>query len=186
MNPELRALVHANAGMVTRREATDVVPRWVVDHAGASGALRRVLPEVYLDPAAPVTAATRRRAALSWLDGRGALSHTSALEIWGHQHVFTAPGMPEFRRQGRIRACGRSFYLDVYADREMVNFELDGASVHADRRQRGIDLRRDALLATLGIMVIRFTHRRLVHETAAVRDEVLTILARRRAASSLP
>jgi hypothetical protein len=52
----------------------------------------------------------------------------------------------------------------------MVNFELDGASVHGNRRQREIDLRRDALLATLGVLVVRFTHHRLVYETASAGD----------------
>ncbi len=301
MNPVLRTLVHARGGMVTRRDATEVVPHWVLDRASASGTLRRVLPGVYVEATRPVTAALQRRAALAWLDGSGALSHTTALgvwglhdppagetvhvtvprevrlrsrpgvtvhrrvdfrpqspyalvrqgvpvtpverslveawpllpaadrrapviravndrmttpervrtatavapklpgrngllrlldllaagcrsplEIWGHEHVFTGPGMPGFRRQVRIRLGGRSVYLDVYAEREMVNVELDGASVHADRRQREVDLRRDAQLAAMGILVVRFTHRRLVTETDAVRREVLAILASRR------
>ncbi|SCL33719.1 Transcriptional regulator, AbiEi antitoxin, Type IV TA system [Micromonospora rhizosphaerae] len=104
----------------------------------------------------------------------------SPLEIWGHDHVFTGPDMPAFQRQVRIQARGRTVYLDVDAERERVDFELDGASTHGDRRQREVDLRRDALLATLGILVVRFAHRRLVHETDEVRREILAILASRR------
>ncbi|MGN9917365.1 DUF559 domain-containing protein [Micromonospora palomenae] len=104
----------------------------------------------------------------------------SPLEIWGHDHVFTGPGMPPFQRQTRIVVGRRTMYLDVWAERERVDFELDGAATHGDRRQRETDLRRDALLATAGILVVRFAHRRLVHETDAVRREVLTILASRR------
>ncbi|MFK3979186.1 DUF559 domain-containing protein [Micromonospora sp. NPDC050397] len=70
-------------------------------------------------------------------------------------------------------------YLDVYAERERVAFELDGAATHGDPRQREIDLRRDALLATVGILVVRFSHRRLLHETTEVRREVVAILAGR-------
>jgi very-short-patch-repair endonuclease len=123
------------------------------------------------------------------LPGRAELRHLldllaagcrSPLEVWGHEHVFTAPGMPAFRRQVRIVLGTRSVYLDVYAESEKVNFELDGASVHDDPRQREIDLRRDARLAALGILVVRFTHRRLVYETEAVRAEVRAILATRR------
>jgi hypothetical protein len=55
-----------------------------------------------------------------------------------------------------------------------------GATTHGDPRQREIDLRRDALLATVGILVVRFAHRRLVHEPHAVRRETRTILATRR------
>ncbi|MGC5019233.1 DUF559 domain-containing protein [Micromonospora sp. DT47] len=105
----------------------------------------------------------------------------SPLEIWGHDHVFTGPGMPPFGRQAKVVVGARTMYLDVYAERERVDIELDGATTHGDPRQREIDLRRDALLATVGILVVRFAHRRLVHEVDAVRREVLAILASRRA-----
>lgn len=301
MSPELLSLVESGGGLVTRTHAAQLVPTWMVDNACRRGLLERVLPGVYRSAALPVTPGTRRRAALAWLDGRGALSHTTALGVWGlhepasdepvhvsvpstvrlrpqpgvvvhhrssfrpeppyarvragqlvtpverslvdawpllpasdrrtpviravndrmttpervraavrtvpklpgraelarllellaagcrspleifgHEHVFTARGMPEFRRQVPVSLGTRAVYLDVYAEPEMVNFELDGASVHDDARQRAIDLRRDALLATLGILVVRFTHHRLVYETAEVQREVLAILDRRR------
>lgn len=104
----------------------------------------------------------------------------SALEIWGHDHVFTDPYLPPLRRQVRVQVARHTMYLDVYAERERVNFELDGAASHGDPRQREIDLRRDATLATLGIQVVRFAHRRLVHETTDVRREIRAILTSRR------
>jgi very-short-patch-repair endonuclease len=119
------------------------------------------------------------RAELRNLVNRLAAGCRSPLEIWGRDHVFAGPGMPPFERQTRIRAAGRTYYLDVYARRERVNFELDGATTHGDPRQRELDLRRDALLATLGILVVRYPHRRLIHEPAEVRREVLEILATR-------
>lgn len=304
VNPELQSLLYVGDGLVTWRQAARVVPGWVVEYAYQCGQLRRMLPGVYQDSAAPETPELWRRAALAWLDGRGALSHTTALavwglhepvagepvrvtvprevrlrpqpavvvhgragfapdppqavvrrgllvtplerslvdawpllpaagrrapviravndwmttpariaavvarhprlprhaelcrllglleagcrsplEIWGHEHVFTGPGMPELQRQVRLKVGSRSFYLDLYAPYERVNFELDGASVHGDPRQREIDLRRDALLATRGVQVVRLSHRRLVHETCAVRRESLAILARRRLVS---
>lgn len=75
----------------------------------------------------------------------------------------------------------RTVYLDMFAERERVNIELDGSTTHGDPRQREIDLRRDAQLATIGILVVRFAHRRLVHEADAVRRETLAILATRSA-----
>ncbi|MFG1953524.1 endonuclease domain-containing protein [Micromonospora sp. NPDC048830] len=120
------------------------------------------------------------RADLRELLDRLAAGCRSPLEVWGHDHVFTGPGMPRFRRQFRVGVEGRIMYLDVYAERERVDFELDGATTHGDPRQREVDLRRDALLATRGILVVRFAHRRLVHETAQVRREILAILATRR------
>ncbi|MFJ6194665.1 DUF559 domain-containing protein [Micromonospora sp. NPDC092111] len=121
------------------------------------------------------------RAQLRTLLDRLADGCRSPLEIWGHDHVFTGPGLPPFHRQVRIVVGRRTMYLDVYAERERVDFELDGTTSHGDRRQREIDLRRDALLATAGILVVRFAHHRLVYETDAVRHEVRAILASRRA-----
>ncbi|MGY0007230.1 DUF559 domain-containing protein, partial [Micromonospora sp. I033] len=123
------------------------------------------------------------RAALRTLLARLGEGCRSPLEIWGHEHVFTGPGMPTFRRQARVRVGRRTMYLDLFAERERVDIELDGATAHGDPRQREIDLRRDALLATVGILVVRFAHRRLVHETDEVRRETLAILARRAAAT---
>ncbi|MEV4482651.1 DUF559 domain-containing protein [Micromonospora coxensis] len=120
------------------------------------------------------------RAQLRTLLARLEAGCRSTLEVWGHDHVFTGPGMPVFRRQARVVVGRRVMYLDVYAERERVDFELDGATTHGDPRQREIDLRRDALLATVGILVVRFAHRRLMDETEAVRREVLAILASRR------
>ncbi len=39
----------------------------------------------------------------------------SPLEIWGHHHIFTTPGMPDFQRQVPIRLPGHTVYLDLYA-----------------------------------------------------------------------
>lgn len=298
VRPELRELVERAGGVVTLRHACEVVPEWAVDNAHRSGNLRRVLPGVYLAPEAVGDPVALRRAVLAWADGRGALSHTTALETWGvrravpgepvhltvpdgsgmrsrpgvavhhligfapepprvrrrnglvvtpveeslvaswpllraddrrapviaavngrlttpqridaalaraprlagrgelrhvldllaagcrspleifgHEHVFTGPGMPTFRRQVRVRVGRRTMELDVFAERELVNIELDGTAWHGDRRSRERDLRRDTLLATLGIRVVRFTHHRLVHETGSVRRAILAILA---------
>ncbi|HEX6682369.1 MAG TPA: DUF559 domain-containing protein [Candidatus Limnocylindrales bacterium] len=104
----------------------------------------------------------------------------SPLELWGALHVFTGPGMPSLKRQYRVRTGGRTYYLDVYAEAERVAFELDGAAFHTGKVQRERDLRRDAALAAIGIMVVRFTYDRLMHEPDTVRREVLAILAARR------
>lgn len=119
------------------------------------------------------------RAAVRGLVDRLAAGCRSPLEIWGHDHVFTGPGMPTFTRQARIRVGARTIYLDMFAEAERVNIELDGATSHGDPAEREIDLRRDALLATVGILVVRFSHRRLTTDPATVRQETLAILANR-------
>ncbi|NUR72048.1 MAG: DUF559 domain-containing protein [Hamadaea sp.] len=104
----------------------------------------------------------------------------SYLEILGLDHVFVGPGMPVFIRQFPVTVDGGRYYLDVFAEPERVAFELDGAAWHGSRQQREADLRRDAALATQGIMVVRFTYRRLTTEPERVRREVLMILESRR------
>ena len=298
MNDELRTLFDHHGGVVRRDEACQVVPPWVLDHACRAGHVRRALPGVYVDPAQAHVPVVLQRAAVRYADGRGALSHTTALavwgvrtaerdepvhlsvparvhlrscppvvvhqrrgllidspyvvirgglpvtrlettlvdawpllppeqrpaplitavsdrrttpdrlraaldgvprltgraamrglvdrlasgchsplEIWGHDHVFTGPGMPPFERQVKVCLGGRTFYLDVWAPEERVNFELDGAASHGAPEQREADLRRDGRLFSLGIQVVRFTHRRLYREPDAVRREILEILA---------
>ncbi|ROO61659.1 uncharacterized protein DUF559 [Micromonospora sp. Llam0] len=314
MNEVIEELCRRSGGVVTRRQALQMVPRWVLDDAVRAGRLRRVLPGVYVttelidDNRGGVSSIQllaprlRRRAVLAFADGRAAFSHTTALElwglrrqagdetlhltvpfgagmrsragltvhhrrafavgppqvvvrdeapvtrleralveswpllpavdrpapliravndrwtnagrisaaldelprltdraalrtllaklaagcrsqleIWGHDHVFVGGGMPDFQRQYPVRVDGgRTIYLDVYAERERVDFELDGAASHGSPAQREIDLRRDALLATVGIQVVRFAHRRLVTEPQQVRREILAILDGRR------
>ncbi|MGI5520596.1 DUF559 domain-containing protein [Micromonospora sp. CA-259024] len=119
------------------------------------------------------------RAALRALLDRLAAGCRSPLEIWGHDHVFTGPGMPTFTRQARVRVGARTIYLDMFAEAERVDIELDGATSHGDPTEREIDLHRHALLATVGILVVRFTHRRLLAKPAQVRQETLAILATR-------
>lgn len=87
--------------------------------------------------------------------------------------------MPVFIRQERVRVSARTIYLDMFAEAERVNIELDGATSHGDLVEREIDLRRDALLATVGILVVRFSHRRLTADPVQVRKETLAILANR-------
>ncbi|WP_433533776.1 DUF559 domain-containing protein [Micromonospora sp. CA-249363] len=123
------------------------------------------------------------RAALRGLVERLATGCRSALEIWGHDHVFIGPGMPAFVRQAPVRIGGRTVYLDMFAEAERVDIELDGATSHGDPAEREIDLRRDALLATRGILVVRFTHRRLLANPDEVRQQTLAILASRRSSS---
>ncbi|NUT36280.1 MAG: DUF559 domain-containing protein [Hamadaea sp.] len=126
------------------------------------------------------------------IDGRGvvrdlvdrlAAGCRSHLELFGAEVVFVGAGMPEFVRQARIAVRDRVYYLDVFAEREKVDFELDGAAWHGGRH-REQDLRRDAALATMGILVVRFSYRRLMTEPQRVRREILCILAERRASIS--
>ncbi|MDG4810364.1 hypothetical protein O7634_26725 [Micromonospora sp. WMMD1120] len=94
VNAVLGKLVALGGGLVTLPTATQVVPSWTLQQACRTGELLRVLPEVFVAahlvgerPGAPVISrldpALGHRAALTWADGGGALSHLSALHAWG-------------------------------------------------------------------------------------------------------
>lgn len=104
----------------------------------------------------------------------------SWLEILGCLAVFEHPSLPPSRGQVPVRIGSRTIYLDRFFEAEMVNVELDGTESHGSQEARERDRRRDAALASRGILVVRYTYRRLVHEIAAVRAELAQILAKRR------
>ena len=112
--------------------------------------------------------------------GLAAAGVHSPLELWGHDHVFSDPGMPASRCQVPIKVAFGTVYLDRYFDQERLAVEMDGAAFHGSPGQRERDIRRDAALAALGIQVIRFSHQRLFADPDGVRRELLEILAARR------
>jgi very-short-patch-repair endonuclease len=163
------------------------VERAVVDSWGRPAGLSRA------DVRAAAIAAVRRRLCLPrqlsdeverrpCLAGRGALVHLialladgcqSELEIWGCLQVLRGPGMPPFVQQRRISVGGEVFVLDAAYDEVKLAVEMDGAAWHGSREQRERDIRRDALLATVGWQTLRFGHRRLTAAPEGCRRDVL-------------
>jgi very-short-patch-repair endonuclease len=105
----------------------------------------------------------------------------SELEIWGCRHVLQGPGMPQFTHQYRVTVAGRNFLLDAACDEVRLAVEMDGAAYHGSPRQREADIRRDALLATVGWQTLRFSHARMTGAPEECRSDVrATYEARRR------
>jgi hypothetical protein len=126
----------------------------------------------------PRTAGAAEMRQLFELLGLGIHSH---LEAWGHAHVFSDPRLPASQTQVKVTLPGRrNVYLDRLFEAEMLNVELDGAAYHGKPGQRERDLRRDAALAALGYLTVRFSHLRLMADPAGVIEEILAILAARR------
>jgi very-short-patch-repair endonuclease len=96
----------------------------------------------------------------------------SELEIWGCLHVLRAPGMPAFVQQREVVVTGERVFLDAAYEEVLLAVEMDGAAWHGSREQRERDIRRDALLATLGWQTLRFSHRRLTVAAPACRQEI--------------
>lgn len=104
----------------------------------------------------------------------------SALEIFGLVHVFTHASLPPSIAQRQVRVRGRTIRLDRAYDDVLVGVELDGAAYHFGREQRERDMRRDAQLAALGWLVLRFSYRRIVDDPEGVRREIAEVIAARR------
>jgi len=146
----------------------------VIDAVGA----RRTTPERVRE-ALDANMNVPGRAELTRLINLLAQGCRSELELFGYERVFVGPGLPAMERNVPVRLGDRAIYLDVYCPAARVNFELDGAKWHASPRDRERDLRRDAALAALGIMVVRFTHDQLVHSSDQVRAQIRAILRAR-------
>jgi very-short-patch-repair endonuclease/predicted transcriptional regulator of viral defense system len=165
------------------------VERAVVDTWGSAGAAHR--PEAR---AAAIDAVRRRlcaprdllheierrpclpgRAELVRLVGLLADGCQSELEIRGCLEVLRAPGMPPFTQQRRVTVAGETFVLDAAYDEVLLAVEMDGAAFHGSRDQRERDIRRDALVATIGWQTMRFAQRRLTREPDACRREIRAV-----------
>jgi very-short-patch-repair endonuclease len=80
----------------------------------------------------------------------------------------------KFRRQ---YACG-SYFLDFYCPTAKLAVELDGGG-HGFPDQRAKDDKRNAFLATKGILVLRFWNHQLRGELESIRFEIWQTLMKR-------
>lgn len=104
----------------------------------------------------------------------------SELEIWGCLQVLRAPGMPPFVQQRQLTVSGQRYFLDAAYDEVLLAVELDGAAWHGSRQQREKDIRRDALVATVGWQTLRFGYARMMGEPDACRRDILAAHTARR------
>jgi very-short-patch-repair endonuclease len=178
---ELRATVRRVDGL-----PVSCVERAIVDAWGAPAGLSRA------DVRAAAIAAVRRRlclprqlsaevdrrpclrgrAALVQLVGLLAAGCQSELEIWGCLHVLRGPGMPAFTLQHPVQVAGQRFVLDAACEEVQLAIEMDGAAWHGSREQREKDIRRDALLATIGWQTLRFGFRRMTAGPAGCQHDI--------------
>lgn len=104
----------------------------------------------------------------------------SELEIWGLLGVFDLPGLRHGVRQLWVRTPAGPFRVDLGFEEERVAIELDGYRFHSTREQRERDMRRDAALASIDWLTLRYSHQRLHDDVAGCRADTLRVLAARR------
>lgn len=80
---QIMETMQANAGLATRKQLIERIPGVVLDGHIGRGNLIRVFPHVYRMRESPADDATALRAALLHVGPLGALSHTTALAVWG-------------------------------------------------------------------------------------------------------
>ncbi|WP_159450113.1 endonuclease domain-containing protein [Demequina sp. NBRC 110056] len=81
----------------------------------------------------------------------------SMLEFIAATEVFHGPEWREWERQAPVRAGHAVLHPDMVHRAGSVAIELDSARYHSDDQQRRRDIERDALLASVGFIVIRLT-----------------------------
>ncbi|MGY1741745.1 MULTISPECIES: DUF559 domain-containing protein [unclassified Blastococcus] len=79
----IQEVLAAHDGLATRQDLLDRVPTSVLDGYIGRRTLSRILPHVYCRAGAPVTDDLLLHAALCHAGPMAALSHTSALAVWG-------------------------------------------------------------------------------------------------------
>jgi very-short-patch-repair endonuclease len=134
----------------------------------------RLMSIVQAQPGTPGAAAMRERFSLL------ATGCRSQLELWGHHHAFDRPELAGGVLQYRVQTAAGTYVLDRAHLPERVGVELDGAAWHGSKAQRERDVRRDAALAAMGWLVVRFTHARLHSDPLGCGAELIAILDSRR------
>lgn len=104
----------------------------------------------------------------------------SELEAMGVLGVFRHRSLPRSRGQLEV-SCpdGKTRFLDRAWKEAMLAVELDGAAFHTSPKDRQADLERDAVLAAMGWLVLRFTYAEVLRDPEGVRAKVLAVHLRR-------
>lgn len=197
--PDLR--VHRSRGFADRSEAVErvrglpvtpladgLVDSWpLLPGADRRPFLLDAVRRTRLDPRSLVAALGRRpvlpgrRHLVLTVDliGDGVQSELEALGVLG---VFRHRSLPRSVGQLAVRCRdGVTRHLDRAWEEAMLAVELDGAAFHTSPEERQRDLERDAALAAMGWLVLRFTYAEVRRDPDGVRARVLAVYRVRRA-----
>jgi len=103
----------------------------------------------------------------------------SYLEEHALYRVFNTAPFAGFLRQHEVVHEGQAYYLDMFHAGTKTAVELDGDGPHGRPEQRAWDIRRDAVLATRGILTLRYGFTTLVEAPQWCRDNLLLVLRAR-------
>lgn len=122
-----------------------------------------------------------RRRELERLLDHAADGVESFLEQRGATKVLTGAAFSDVIRQHRLMVRREGFRLDAYDPGTRTAFEFDSETWHGKPEQREYDLRRDALLAGIGILTTRFGYGDVMRRPSWCRQVALRVLSQRAA-----
>jgi len=99
----------------------------------------------------------------------------SELEIRGLRDVLAVPELPAPALQHRVDLPGGPVHLDAAWPELKIAVEFDGAAFHGRLGDRERDLRRDAALAALGWVVLRFGYRDVTERPHVCRARIVAV-----------
>jgi hypothetical protein len=175
VNAELRSLLQERVA-VDRREILRTVKSSALERAANSGAVRRPFPHVYMLSEISTDKDALRRAALRYVGDRGALSHVTALAMWGmaefeteELHV-TLPRSATHRSTESLRVHQREGFTlgppQTVVKNELQVVRLERAVVESWPLISNIYDRRSSVIAAVGRRLT--TPDRLFHEARCV------------------
>jgi hypothetical protein len=115
------------------------------------------------------------RSALTELLGFVSAGCQSELELRGLRDVVTVQGLPAPLLQHRVDLADGPVYLDAAWPELKIAVEFDGAAFHGRLADRERDLRRDAALAALGWIVLRFGYRDVTERPQVCRARIVAV-----------
>lgn len=120
-----------------------------------------------------------RRRELERLLGHAADGIESYLENRGSTTVLTGSAFASVVRQHRLTVGSDSYRVDAYDPPTRTAFEFDGAQWHSRPSNRVKDLRRDAVLTSVGVATVRFGYWDVIEKPNWCRSIALRTLAER-------
>lgn len=154
------AIVHEWTSRRSRREAG-----WVVEAARTGRVRRGELARAVV--AAPRVWARKELLQLAQLTDDGV---SSFLEHRARAVVFRGGPYSHLQWQHRVVVRGREKFLDAYDETARLALEFHGERYHSGDEAVQRDAEREALIATLGIQVLRFTYRDIMERPGWCRD----------------
>lgn len=103
----------------------------------------------------------------------------SYLEYVAATDVFSGAEFSQLMRQHVLSVHSRRYRVDLFDAATMTAIETDGASFHSSPQAWQSDLNRDADLASLGVLTLRFSYRDLIDNPERCRDRVRAVLRSR-------